>query len=192
MGFTQTLPFLVLYLPAGALVHRWDRRHVMLAADGVRVVLHGPVVLAPAVERLIVAALLAVVFLDGACSVFFQLAESAALPHIVPRHQLPTAVAQNQALELAADLAGRPLGGALFTAGHILPFVADMLSYALGFLAMVFVRPGIQDRSDVDHRRRGLLADISEGLVQQRHARDAPPADEEPTGGSPASREWPA
>ncbi|MEU3346853.1 MFS transporter [Streptomyces sp. NPDC006700] len=34
VGFAQTLPFLVLYLPAGALVDRWDRRRVMLAADG--------------------------------------------------------------------------------------------------------------------------------------------------------------
>jgi MFS family permease len=41
VGFAQTLPFLVLYLPAGALVDRWDRKRVMLAADGVRVVLLG-------------------------------------------------------------------------------------------------------------------------------------------------------
>ncbi|MFJ8349597.1 MFS transporter [Streptomyces sp. NPDC094153] len=144
VGFAQTLPFLVLYLPAGALVDRWDRRRVMLAADGVRAMLLGLVVLALAVDRLSVAALFTVVFVDGACFVLFQLAESAALPNIVPRHQLPTAVARNQARELGADLAGRPLGGALFAVGHILPFVADMLSYVLGFLAMLFVRPGLQ------------------------------------------------
>ncbi|MFJ4517984.1 MFS transporter [Streptomyces sp. NPDC088816] len=171
VGFAQTLPFLVLYLPAGALVDRWDRRRVMLAADGVRAMLLGLVVLALAVDRLSVAALFTVVFVDGACFVLFQLAESAALPNIVPRHQLPTAVARNQARELGADLAGRPLGGALFAVGHILPFVADMLSYVLGFLAMLFVRPGLQNRSDVDHRRRGLLADISEGPVWLWHQR---------------------
>ncbi|MFJ2307120.1 hypothetical protein [Streptomyces sp. NPDC087787] len=60
---------------------------------------------------------------------FFQLAGFAALPHIVPRRQLPTAVAQNQAGELGAGLAGRPLGGARFAAGHLLPFVADLLSW---------------------------------------------------------------
>ncbi|MFD4953849.1 hypothetical protein [Streptomyces sp. NPDC058451] len=62
------------------------------------------------------------------CFVFFQLAESAALPHIDPRHQLPTAVAQNQARELGSGLAGRRLGGALFAASHLSPFAADLLS----------------------------------------------------------------
>ncbi|WP_033326362.1 MFS transporter [Streptomyces yerevanensis] len=164
VGFAQTLPFLVLYLPAGALVDRWDRKRVMLAADGVRVVLLGLVVLALAVDRVSVAALLVVVFLDGACFVFFQLAESAALPHIVPGPQLPTALAQNQARELGADLAGRPLGGALFAVGHTLPFVFDLFSYVLGFLTMLFVRPGLQERR-AEEPRRGLLTDIAEGLA---------------------------
>ncbi|MEU6139449.1 MFS transporter [Streptomyces sp. NPDC047081] len=166
VGFAQTLPFLLLYLPAGALVDRWDRRHVMLAADGVRAVLLGLVVLALAVDEPGLPFLLAVVFLDGACFVFFQLAESAALPHIVPRHQVPTAVAQNQARELGADLAGRPLGGALFAAGHLLPFVADLVSYTIGFLTLLFVRPGLRERAEREHSRPGLRADISEGLVR--------------------------
>lgn len=164
VGFAQTLPFLVLYLPAGALVDRWDRKRVMLAADGTRVVLLGLVVLALAVDKVSVAALLVIVFLDGACFVFFQLAESAALPHLVPGPRLPTALAQNQARELGADLAGRPLGGTLFAVSHTLPFVFDLFSYVLGFLTMLFVRPGLRERP-AEETRRGLLADIAEGLV---------------------------
>ncbi|MFJ6571133.1 MFS transporter [Streptomyces sp. NPDC091292] len=170
VGFAQTLPFLVLYLPAGALVDRWDRKRVMLAADGIRAVLMGLVVLAVAFDQVTVAPLLVVVFLDGACFVFFQLAESAALPHIVPRPQLPTALAQNQARELGADLAGRPLGGALFGVGHLLPFVFDLFSYLLGFVTMLFVRPGLQERR-ADAPRRSLLAEIREGLVWLWHQR---------------------
>ncbi|MFF2848291.1 MFS transporter [Streptomyces sp. NPDC058001] len=173
VGFAQTLPFLVLYLPARALVDRWDRKRVMLAADGVRAVLMGLVVVAVAVavDQVSVAPLLVVVFLDGACFVCFQLAESAALPHIVPRPQLPTGLAQNQARELGADLAGRPLGGALFGIGHQLPFLFDLFSYVLGFLTMLFVRPGLQERR-ADAPRRGLLADLRGRLAAARHARD--------------------
>ena len=36
VGFAQGLPFLVWYLPAGALVDRWSRKRVMLAADAGR------------------------------------------------------------------------------------------------------------------------------------------------------------
>ncbi len=31
VGFAQTLPFLLLYLPAGAFIDRWDRKRTMLA-----------------------------------------------------------------------------------------------------------------------------------------------------------------
>ncbi|HUC59882.1 MAG TPA: MFS transporter, partial [Streptosporangiaceae bacterium] len=42
----QTVPFLLLYLPAGVLVDRWNRKRVMLTADGSRAVLLGSIVLA--------------------------------------------------------------------------------------------------------------------------------------------------
>ena len=36
VGFANTLPNLFLYLPAGALVDRWDRKRIMLVADAAR------------------------------------------------------------------------------------------------------------------------------------------------------------
>lgn len=162
VGFAQALPFLLVYLPAGAIVDRLDRKRIMLVADAVRVVALGSVVTALAAGWLTLPHILVVVFLDGACFVFFQLAESAALPHIVPSQQLPTALAQNQAREHGADLAGQPLGGILFAAGHALPFLVDAVSYALSFVSLLFVRPRLQ------HERarpaRGLFADIAEGI----------------------------
>jgi hypothetical protein len=77
----------------GALADRWDRKLIMLVADGSRALLLGTVVLA---HRLTFPHILVVVLLDGSCFVFFQLAESAALPHIVPRRQLSAAWAHNQ------------------------------------------------------------------------------------------------
>ena len=159
----QTVPFLLLYLPAGVLVDRWNRKRVMLTADGSRAVLLGSIVLALALGRLAFAQIVVVVFLDGCCFVFFQLAESAALPHIVARHQLPAALAQNQARELGAEMAGQPLGGALFAVSHLLPFAADAISYVLSFVTLLFVRPGLQ--SPVAEKKRiRLLAEVGEGL----------------------------
>lgn len=163
VGAAQALPFLLVYLPAGALVDRLDRRRVMLVADAVRVLVLVTVVAALARDVLSLPHVVLAVFLDGTCFVFFQLAESAALPHIVPSRQLPTALAQNQAREHGAELAGQPLGGALFAVGHLLPFVVDAVTYALSYLSLLFVRSTLQE----ERRRpaRGLLADIREGVT---------------------------
>lgn len=163
IGFVQALPFLVVYLPAGALVDRWDRRRVMLVADAVRVLVLVTVVAGLAWDVIGLAHIAVAVFVDGACFVFFQLAESAALPHIVPRRQLPTALAQNQAREHGAELAGQPLGGVLFAVGHVVPFVVDAVSYALSFVGLLFVRPGLQEERD--RPAQSLVADIREGIT---------------------------
>jgi MFS family permease len=51
VGFAQTLPFLLFYLPAGALVDRWNRKRVMLVADAGRMLALGSVAIALAVGR---------------------------------------------------------------------------------------------------------------------------------------------
>lgn len=161
VGFAQALPFLLLYLPAGALVDRLDRKRVMLTADAVRVVVLAGIVAALLADRAPLPLLVVAVFADGACFVFFQLAESAALPHLVHQRQLPAALAQNQAREHGAELAGQPLGGALFALGHTLPFAVNAASFAVSFLSLLFVRPRLQEPRPPS----GLFADIGEGLV---------------------------
>ena len=163
VGFAQALPFLLVFLPAGALVDRLDRKRVMLVADAVRAGVLVTVVAGLLWNWLTLVHVVLAVFVEGTCFVFFQLAESAALPHIVPRHQLSTALAQNQARENGADLAGQPLGGALFAVAHALPFVVDAVSYVLSFIGLLFVRPTLQEGRP--RPAQGLLADIGEGLT---------------------------
>jgi len=163
VGFAQTLPFLLFYLPAGALVDRWNRKRVMLLADAGRALSLGSIALGLALDRLTLAQIAVVAFLEGSLFVFFQLSESAALPHVVPKEQLPTALAQNQAREQGADLAGQPLGGLLFGIGHLVPFVADAASYAVSFVTLLFVRPTFQDERP--RTQTHLLAEVAEGIV---------------------------
>jgi MFS family permease len=114
VGFAQTLPYIFFYLPAGALVDRWDRKRTMIVADAVRTLALASLAIALALEAFELAQVVAVAFVEGSMFVFFSLSESAALPQVVPKEQLPTAVAQNQARIQGADLVGQPLGGALF------------------------------------------------------------------------------
>jgi len=154
---------MLFYLPAGALVDRWNRKRVMLMADAGRALALGSLAVVLAFGSLSLAQIIVVAFVEGSLFVFFSLAESAALPQIVPKEQLPTAVAQNQARVQGADLVGQPLGGALFGLSRLLPFAADAVSYAVSFVSLLFVRPAFQEERARTPVR--LRADIAEGIV---------------------------
>jgi MFS family permease len=162
VGFARGLPYLLVYLPAGALVDRWNRKQVMLAADAGRAVAIGSVAVWLFVGRPPIAWLAVVSFVEGALFIFFQLAESAALPHIVPKEQLPLAIAQNQARVQGAQLAGGPLGGVLFGVARVLPFAADAASYAVSFISLLFVRPAFQESRERPPTR--LRTEVAEGM----------------------------
>jgi len=117
VGFAQSLPYMLFYLPAGALVDRWNRKRVMLVADAGRAVALASVAIVLAFGSLPFAQIIAAAFIGGSLFVFVRLSESAALPQIVPKEQLPIAIARNQARVQGADLAGLPVGGALFGIG---------------------------------------------------------------------------
>jgi MFS family permease len=91
VGFTQTLPFLLLYLPAGAFIDRWDRKRTMLACDAGRAVALGSIAVTVALGWLSMAQVVVVALIDGSLFVLFDLAEGAALPQLVTKEQLQTA-----------------------------------------------------------------------------------------------------
>jgi MFS family permease len=158
----QAAPFLVWFLPAGALVDRWPRKRIMLAADAGRAVALASVAVAVLLRQIMTGQLVAVAFVEGTLYVFFLLAETAALPYVVPRPQLPAAVAQNQARDQGASLAGQPLGGFLFGLGHALPFAVDAVTYLAGVAMTAPIRRSLQEEPPPE--RRHLLAEISEGV----------------------------
>jgi MFS family permease len=157
----QTAPFLIWFLPAGALVDRWPRKQIMLAADAGRAVALASVAVAVLIGRITIGHLIAVAFAEGTLYVFFLLAETAALPYVVPGSQLPAAVAQNQARDQGAGLVGQPLAGVLFGLGHALPFAVDAVSYLAGVAMTAPIRRKLEEERAPE--RRHLLAEISEG-----------------------------
>jgi len=124
-------PFVLLCLPVGAMVDRWDRRRVMLWCDLGRGLVVGSLPLAMLWAEPSLWHIVAVAVVEGTLMVFYNLAEVAALPRVVPRPQLAQASAINQAGFAAAGIAGPALGTALFQLSRALPFAADALSYAV-------------------------------------------------------------
>jgi MFS family permease len=171
-GFVATLPYLLFYLPAGALVDRWNRRRVMLWCDAGRAVVLGSVPLALWAGRLTYPHLLLAGFAGGTLYVFFSVAEKAALPALVPDRQLTAALAQEEAKSRGAALAGPPLGGLLYGVSHALPFAADALSYVVSFGALLGVRADLRVRRAAPAARmRTEIADALRWLRGQHFIR---------------------
>ena len=124
-------PFVLLSLPVGAMIDRWDRRRVMLLCDVGRGLVVGSLPLAMLLGVTSLAHIVAVAVVEGTLMVFYNLAEVAALPRVAARPQLPQASAINQAGFAAAGVAGPALGTALYQVSRALPFAADALSYAI-------------------------------------------------------------
>jgi MFS family permease len=163
VGFAQTLPFLLLYLPGGAWVDRWDRRRTMVVCEVGRTVALGSIAVTAVIggiHAVTIPQLVAVAFVEGSLFVLFDLAEGAALPRLVPAGQLPTAVAWNQARTQGADLVGQPLGGALFAIAPALPFAVDSVSYLVSGGAVAAIRTRLQgERSATAERLRTRIAE---------------------------------
>jgi len=163
VGFAQTLPFLLLYLPGGAWVDRWDRRRTMVACEIGRTVALGSIAVTAVVggvHAVTIAQLAAAAFVEGSLFVLFDLSEGAALPRLVPAGQLPTAVAWNQARTQGADLVGQPLGGLLFAIAPALPFAVDSVSYLVSGGAVAAIRTRLQgERAATVDRLRSRIAE---------------------------------
>lgn len=159
----QTLPYLVFTLPAGALVDRWDRKRTMIACNVGSGLALASVAVTLALSALTIGQIAAVSFVEGTCAVFFGLAEAGALPLVVPKEQLATAVAQGQIQYSVGGIVGPPLGGALYSTAHLLPFAADAGSYAVSGLSLAAVRTRLQGERNA--ARRSLGDEIREGLA---------------------------
>jgi MFS family permease len=161
--FAGALPILVLTLPAGALVDRWNRKRLMIAWDSARFVGYSTLVVALALDHVRYAHIVAVVAVDGCGFVFFTVAERSSLRHVVHDEQLQAAVGRNQAREYAALLGGQPLGGALYSLSRTAPFVFDAISYLVSVVSLALVR--VQLQGERVRERRRLLHEVREGLA---------------------------
>ena len=66
--------------------------------------------------------LIAVAIVDGSLSALFLATQSSAIRQVLTPVDMPTAAARNQAYRQAAQIAGPPLGSALYAVAWSLPF----------------------------------------------------------------------
>ncbi|WP_436498498.1 MFS transporter [Actinokineospora sp. HUAS TT18] len=153
---------LVAGLPAGALVDRWNRKLVMLACEAVQAAALASLVAVVLWEVATIPHLVAVAAVLGTCRALFEPAEDASLPSLVPDSQLATAVAMNGARSSVGQMAGTALGGVLFAVARWVPFLLDLLTHVVAFVALAFVR--LPRRAAATAATPDLRREIAEGL----------------------------
>jgi MFS family permease len=131
---------LLVGLPAGALVDRWNRKKVMLGCEVADVVATSSLVVALWLGTVSVAHIILVAVVWGVCRAMFEPAEEACLPNLVPGEQLSAAVSMNAARSYLAAMLGTAVGGLFFAVGRSVPFAVDVLTRIMGFFALLFIR----------------------------------------------------
>jgi len=131
---------LVVGVPAGALVDRWNRKRIMLVCEAAQFLALGSLVVVILMGVPTIAHMVAVSVVMGVCRALFEPAEDASLPNIVPDSQLATAIAMNTARSSVGQMAGTALGGLLFAVGRWVPFLLDVITHLIAFVAILFIR----------------------------------------------------
>ena len=159
------LPWLLLSLPAGAIVDRHDRVALMWRSQAVQFAIMGVLTVLIMTHAAGVAVLAAAGFLLGCAEVVFSNAEQSALPALVPADLLARANGNQQVvLTIGETFAGPPLGSALFAVRAALPFGLDAVSFA-GSAALLAGLPRTERSRAVRPRsEQRMRAQIAEGV----------------------------
>jgi MFS family permease len=167
VSFCAMIPWLVLSLPAGVYIDRFDRRKLMIAANIIRAVLFGLIAFSAATGTLSIWTFMAILIGVGCCEVIFDMSAQAFLPQIVPNHLLERANGRLSVLELITNnFIGLPLGAWAFVIAVGVPFGVNGASFALAALLVASIRIPSSASPEMPSQdsRSSFKADLVEGL----------------------------
>ena len=157
------LPWLLLSLPAGAVVDRYDRVTLMWRAQAIQAAVVTMIAILIVFREADIEVLAAAGFLLGSAEVIFSNAAQAVLPALVPPELLPKANGSQQvSLTVGESFLGPPVGSLLFAAAAALPFGLDSASFA-GSAALLARLPRTGHAAQ-DAKHPSIRAQVAEGL----------------------------
>ncbi|WP_020385966.1 MFS transporter [Kribbella catacumbae] len=157
------LPWLLIGLPVGAWVDRWQRRPIMQLASATSLILFGSIPLAAYAGLLSVELLLAVAVLTGAAAVFFQTAYTAYLPTLLAQDDQAEGNAKLHGSAAAAQIAGVGCGGLIVQlTGAVDAMLVDAATFLAALLCLTSIRWREPRRQTSD--RSPLRVEVLSGL----------------------------
>lgn len=165
----RVVPIVALGPLGGVVIDRFDRRHVMIVSDLVRLglmialalvaVAHLPILLAPAIAA----------FATVAATPYLP-AVSATTPRLVADRDLPGANAARSAVTAIGVIVGPALSGALLLLGSpAAAFLLNAATFGISVLAVLAIPAGAAFRpAGSGERSSGLLRGVAEGAAALR------------------------
>jgi MFS family permease len=160
IGLVTFVPLLLLALPAGETVDRYDRRKVLGLCYGVEIAGVAVLAVATAAGRADVNLLLVVAVFFGAARAFFSPAMTALAPMLVSRELLPKAIAWNSLAWQSASVIGPAAAGFLIAASPAGAYGAVLVLYAAAALALSRIERATAPKAQAGSR----LSLVKEGL----------------------------
>jgi MFS family permease len=166
LASVETVPFLLVGLPAGVWVDRWPKRPVLIGGDIGRAIALASIPLAYALGWLSIWQLYAVAFTTGVLTVLFDVAYQSYLPSLVGREHLVDGNAKLEISQSVAQVGGPGLAGELI---HLLraptAVAVDAASFLASAVGIASIRQPEPRRTAVPrHQRAGMKSEIGEGL----------------------------
>ncbi len=143
IGFSMTIPHVLLLLVGGAVSDRFERRKVMFAADLLRMAAVVALGLLSINGDIRIWHMMAIAAVYGAGTAFFGPAFDAIVPDLVPPDELPQANSLDQFVRPAAfRMLGPAIGGVLIANLHGAggAFLADGFTFAVSVLCLFLMR----------------------------------------------------
>jgi len=155
----EFLPFILFTLPAGVWVDRFPKRRILVIGDLGRAMMLISIPIASALGSLTIWQLYLVGFVNGAMTVFFDVADQSFLPTILKRDELVEGNARLQISQSSAQILGQPVGGglvALLTAP--VAVLIDAASYVGSATLILWIRLTSSGATATGRRSDGLQA----------------------------------
>ncbi|HEX8036767.1 MAG TPA: MFS transporter, partial [Ktedonobacterales bacterium] len=160
-----SLPVLLIGLPAGAWVDRLRRRPLLIAADVGRALLLFSIPIAALLHALRIEHLYLVAVLAGALTVFFDAADPAFLPAIVPPERLVEGNAKLGASDSLAEIAGPSLaGGLVHWLSAPIALAIDAATFIFSALCLAAIRTPEPAPARQAEQRQSIGSEIVDGL----------------------------
>ncbi len=167
IGLVQFIPLLLLSLFVGVIADRVDRRYIARAAVGLELLCAATLAGLAATDSITIPALFVVAAVLGVGRALAGPSLSALAPNLVPRAQLPTAIALGSIAWQTGAVLGPPLGAFLYAVSATTAYGTAAFMFAASLTALFAIRPVPRPAPSRLSPWRSLM----EGLGYVRHNR---------------------
>ncbi|GAA2998038.1 MFS transporter [Actinokineospora diospyrosa] len=141
LGAAATVAWLLVPLPAGALVDRVAKRRLMVLCDVVRCVVAAAVPVAAVLGGLHIGHLVVVAFLLGTFAVVFEVSWQSYVPELLPTNRLTDGISRIATTNAVAAVVGPSLAGlAILLVPVTGVLLIDAVSFAVSAATLLFIR----------------------------------------------------